>query len=70
MKEITLLSVDDVTITLYYVTNKCYMTRGEKKMRKINLYFFGEELVHWSDACWFYGVITVCSVVTGYVVFN
>lgn len=39
-------------------------------MKKINLYFFGEELVHWSDACWFYGVLTLCITITALIGFN
>lgn len=37
-------------------------------MKKMNLFFFAEEQIHWSDACWFYGVMTLCIVVTAVIV--
>lgn len=25
-------------------------------MKRLNVYFFGEEMIHWEDILWFYGV--------------
>ncbi|MEK5070296.1 hypothetical protein [Sporosarcina sp. FSL K6-1508] len=37
------------------------------EMKKLNVYFFGEEQIHPSDARWFYGVLSGASVLTLFV---
>lgn len=43
------------------------LTIISKKIKSLNYYFFGEEVIHISDALWFYGVLSASILFTSIV---